>query len=169
MEKVSVAPMSRRNLREFACRFRHIFGLENELNFPIVRFIEWILPMLGFEYEIVPVNEMGNAYGVTHTGMRVMKIREDVYDKAVEGNPRHRFTLAHELGHFLLHTPDRVSFARGEVPAYMNPEWQANVFAGELLAPCELVRGMTVQDIADKCGMSFTAAQIQYNEYHKAM
>lgn len=169
MEKVSVAPMSRKNLRDFAWKFRQIFGMENELNFPIVKFIEWILPILGFDYEIVSEKELGNAYGVTHTGMKVMKIREDVYDKAVEGDPRHRFTLAHELGHFLLHTPDRVSFARGDVPAYMNPEWQANVFAGELLAPCGLVKGMTVYEIVDKCGMSFTAAQIQYNEYHKAM
>lgn len=169
MEQVSVVPMSRKNLREFVQEFRELFGLENELYFPIVRFIEWVLPLLGFDYEIVAANEMGNAYGVTHTGMKVMKIREDVYDKAVEGNPRHRFTLAHELGHFLLHTPDRVSFARGEVPAYMNPEWQANVFAGELLAPCNLVNGMSIQEISDKCGMSYTAARIQYSEYHKAM
>lgn len=169
MENVSVLPMSRQNLREFAWEFRKMFGLENELFFPIVRFIEFILPSLGFDYEIVPVGEMGNAYGVTHTGIRVMKIREDVYDGAVEGNPRHRFTLAHELGHFLLHTPDRVSFARGDIPAYMSPEWQANVFAGELLASYYLVKGMTIQEIVNECGISFTAAQIQYNEYHKAM
>lgn len=169
MENVSVVAMSRRNLREFVDEFRKMFGMENVLYFPIVKFIEWILPELGFDYEIVAAKEMGNAYGVTHTGMRVMKIREDVYEGAVRGNPRDRFTLCHELGHFLLHTPDRVSFARGYIPTYMNPEWQANVFAGELLAPCKLVRGMTPQEIADKCGMSLTAAQIQYKEYHKAM
>lgn len=169
MENVSVSPMSRRNLREFAYQFRKICGLEDELYFPIVHFIELILPKLGFDYEIVPVKEMGNAYGVTHTGMRVMKIREDVYDRAVQGYQRDRFTLCHELGHFLLHTPERVSFARGNVPAYMSPEWQANVFAGELMAPYNLVCNMTPEEIADKCGMSMTAAQIQYNEYHKAM
>lgn len=169
MEKVSVLPMSRKNLRGFAIEFRTIFGMEDVLYFPIVKFIEWILPELGFDYEIVPEREMRNAYGVTHTGMRIMKIREDVYDRAVNGNPRDRFTLCHELGHFLLHTPDRVSFARGSVPTYMDPEWQANVFAGELMAPCNLVKGMFPQEIAEKCGMSFTAAQIQYKEYHKAM
>lgn len=169
MENVSVVAMSRKNLREFAIEFRKIFGLEKELFFPVVRFIEWILPELGYDYEIVSTKEMGNAYGVTHTGMRVMKIREDVYVGAVNGNPRDRFTLCHELGHFLLHTPERVSFARGYVPAYMNPEWQANVFAGELMAPYNLVRGMKPQEIAEKCGMSYTAAQIQYKEYHKAM
>lgn len=169
MENVSVAPMSRRSLREFAYHFRKACGMEDELYFPIVHFIEWILPKLGVEYEIVPINELGNAYGVTHTGMRIMKIREDVYERAVQGNPRDRFTLCHELGHFLLHSPERVNFARGEVPTYMRPEWQANVFAGELMAPYNLVYNMNPQEIADECGMSLTAAQIQYQEYHKAM
>lgn len=169
MENVAVDPMSRRGLRDFAHEFRKICGMEDELYFPIVHLIEWALPALGFDYEIVSVKEMGNAYGVTHTGMRVMKIREDVYDGAVLGNPRDRFTLCHELGHFLLHTPDRVNFARGEVPAYMRPEWQANVFAGELMAPYDLVANMSPSEIADKCGMSLTAATIQYKEYHKAM
>lgn len=169
MENVSVVPMSRKNLREFIREFRQAFGMEEVMYFPIVKFIEWILPILGYDYEIVPEREMGNAYGVTHTGKRVMKIREDVYEGAVKGNPRDRFTLCHELGHFFLHTPDRVSFARGDVPAYMNPEWQANVFAGELMAPYELVKGMSPQEIAEKCGMSITAAQIQFKEYYKAM
>lgn len=169
MDNIAVSPMSRRNLREFVQQFRKICGMENELYFPIAHFIEWILPKLGFDYEIVPVGEMGNAYGVTHTSRKVMKIREDVYDGAVEGNPRHRFTLCHELGHFLLHTPDRVSFARGEVPAYMNPEWQANTFAGELMAPYDLVKNMNAYEIAAQCGMSMEAARIQYGIYHKVV
>lgn len=169
MEKVSVSPMSRKNLRDVASGFRKICGMEDVLYFPVLRFIEGVLPYLGFDFEIIPVNEMGDAYGITHTGMRIMKIREDVYERAYNGNPRDRFTLCHELGHFLLHTPDRVNFARGEVPPYMRPEWQANVFAGELMAPYNLVYGMMPEEIAEKCGMSFTAAQIQYNEYHKAM
>lgn len=169
MENVSVVAMSRRNIREVVDNFRSIFGLEEEINFPVVHFIEWILPELGVEVEYVSEEEMGDAYGVTHTGNRTIKIREDVYEGAVLGNPRDRFTLCHELGHFFLHTPDRVSFARGEVPAYMNPEWQANAFAGELMAPYKLVAGMSPSEIAEQCGMSLQAAQIQYNEYKKMM
>lgn len=70
------------------------------MRFPIVQFIEWILPELGLDFEIVPVEELGNAYGVTHTQKGIMTIREDVYDRAVDGNARDRFTLCHELGHF---------------------------------------------------------------------
>lgn len=166
MKKVSVTPMSKKSIRQFVKKFREIFGLEDVLYFPIVQFIEWCLPQLDLNYEIVPVSEMDGAYGVTHTGKNVMKIREDVYMGAISGNPRDRFTLCHELGHFLLHTPDRVSFARGEVPAYMDPEWQANTFAAEIMAPYHLVYMMSAEEIADKCGMSITAASIQYKKFH---
>lgn len=146
---------------------RSVSGLEETTYFPIVPFIELILPKMGIDYEYVPAAEMGDAYGVTYTGRGIIQIREDVYEGAIKGNPRDRFTLCHELGHCLMHSPNRVSFARGDVPTYMDPEWQANAFAGELMAPYDLVKNMTALEIADKCGMSVTAAQVQYNNYHK--
>lgn len=169
MQKISVEPMSRKRIRELVKQFRALFGMENELYFPIVPFIEWVLPEVGLDYEYVSMYEMGDAYGVTYTSKGIMKIREDVYERAVNGSQRDRFTLCHELGHFLMHSPDRVSYARGNVPAYMDPEWQANVFAGELMAPYELVKDMSAYEIAEKCGMSLMAAEVQYNNYHKAM
>lgn len=169
MDQVAVVPMSRKNIRDMVKVFRDASGLETVLYFPIVPFIELVLPTFGLEYEIISVTEMGDAYGVTHTGANIMKIREDVYIRAIAGNPRDRFTLCHELGHFILHTPERVTFARGVVPTYMQPEWQANAFAGELMAPKELVMGMWPDEIAEKCGMSLKAAEIQYREYHRAM
>ncbi len=166
MQKVSVSPMSRKRIREVAKNFRQLFGLEDVLYFPIVRFIEWCLPQLGLDYEVLTVGEMNDTYGLTNTKRNILYIREDVYLRAIEGNPRDRFTLCHELGHFLLHTPDRVSFARGDIPAYRDPEWQANVFAGELMAPYHLTNYMSVDEIMDRCGMSRQAAEIQYNLYH---
>lgn len=167
MENVSVSPMSRKNIRKFVKEFRQLFGLDDVLYFPIVPFIEWYLPRLGLNYEILTVEEMDDLYGLTNTGSNVLYIREDVYYRAVKGNPRDRFTLCHELGHFLLHTPDRVSFARGDIPAYRNPEWQANTFAGEIMAPYHLTFHMDVDEIMQRCGMSRQAATIQYGLYHK--
>lgn len=167
MENVSVAPMSRLAIRELVFEFRKLFGLEDVLYFPIVRFIEWCLPQLGLEYEILTVEEMSDTYGLTNTKENTLQIREDVYLGAIDGKPRDRFTLCHELGHFILHTPDRVSFARGEIPAYRNPEWQANTFAGELMAPYNLACCMDVEEIMDECGMSRQAAEIQYKSFRK--
>lgn len=166
MSNVAASPMSRRNIRKFTGEFRKRVNLNDELYFPIVHFIEWKLPKLGVDHEILTVEEMSNMYGLTNTKQNVLYIREDVYCRAINGNPRDRFTLCHELGHVLLHTPEKVSFARGDVPAYRDPEWQANVFAGELMAPYDLTHLMSVDEIMEQCGMSRQAAQIQFNIYH---
>ena len=141
-------------------------GFDKEPYFPIVHFIEWIManPENGMELEILTKEEMQDTYGTTNTGSNKMRIREDVYEGAVRGNPRDRFTLCHELGHYFLHQPENISYARGDIPAYRNPEWQANVFAAELLAPYELVKNMSTNEIAEKCGMSHQAAHIKYKE-----
>ena len=110
---------------------------------------------------------MEDMYGNTNTGTNVMKIRRDVYERAIKGVPRDRFTLCHELGHYLLHQPEFISYARGDVPRYRDPEWQANTFAGELMAPYGLVKNFSIEDIMGKCGMSRQAATIQYYEYRK--
>lgn len=166
---ISAIPLSRAKIREFTMELRKACGMQSELYFPIVEFIEWILadPENEFDYEIVPKEEMNDTYGTTNTASNIMRIREDVYDGAVSGNPRDRFTLCHELGHFLMHQPKYISYARGDVPIYCQPEWQANTFAAELMAPFELVKNMTAKQIADACGMSMTAANIQFNTYHR--
>lgn len=149
---------------------RKLCGMQEQLYFPIVEFIEWVLgdpDNNGFDFEVVPEAEMKDTYGTTNTASNVMRIREDVYERACAGVPRDRFTLCHELGHYLLHQPQFISYARGDIPTYRQPEWQANTFAAELMAPYSLVKNMTADEIAEKCGMSKAAANIQYRTYHK--
>ena len=43
---------------------------------------------------------MEDMYGNTNTATNTMRIRSDVYRGAIAGNPRDRFTLCHELGHY---------------------------------------------------------------------
>ncbi len=166
---ICATALSRIKIRDLTRELREIIGVQNELYFPIVYFIEWVLgnPDNDFNFKIVPIAEMEDTYGTTNTESNIMKIREDVYDGAVAGNPRDRFTLCHELGHFLLHQPQFISFARGAIPTYCQPEWQANTFAAELMAPYDLVKNMSPEEISLKCGMSKMAANIQYNECHK--
>lgn len=166
---VSAEPLSRKNIRKITMRLRKLLGFENELFFPIVHFIEWVIadPESGMDFEILTKEEMQDTYGTTNTGSNKMRIREDVYEGAIKGNPRDRFTLCHELGHYFLHQPESISYARGNIPAYRNPEWQANTFAAELMAPYDLVKNMSANEIAEKCGMSRQAAEIQYRECQK--
>ncbi|MBP2659688.1 MAG: ImmA/IrrE family metallo-endopeptidase [Firmicutes bacterium] len=166
---VCATALSRVKIRNLTRELREMVGVQKDLYFPIVPFIEWVLgdPDNDFSYEIIPVTEMKDTYGTTNTESNIMRIREDVYVGAIERNPRDRFTLCHELGHFLLHQPQFISFARGGVPVYRQPEWQANTFAAELMAPYDLVKDMSPDEISVKCGMSMMAANIQYKECHK--
>ncbi len=168
---VAVEPLSRANIRKIAKDLRKVIGCEDIPYFPIVQFIEWVLAnpenSMEFEFELVEPDEMQDTYGTTNTGRNIMRIRSDVYDRAVQDSPRDRFTLCHELGHYLLHQPEYVSYARGNVPAYRSPEWQANTFAAELMAPRELIMNMSIEEIMKNCGMSRQAATIQFNEVHK--
>lgn len=164
---VSATPRSRQSIREMTKWIRKQLNMEEELNFPIVQVIELLATddEEEFDYEIVSPNEMLDTYGTTNTYRNIMRIRENVYEGAVNGNPRDRFTLCHEFGHWFLHQPDNISFARGTIPKYCDPEWQANTFAAELMIPYYLVKDMSLEDIVEKCGVSYSCADIQRKYY----
>ena len=165
--RVSANPRSRDFIRQIARNIRKELNLENELYFPIVHVIELLAfdDEEEFEYEIVRDREMTDTYGTTNTANNIMRIRENVYEGAVNGNPRDRFTLCHEFGHWLLHQPESVCFARGNIPAYCDPEWQANVFAAELMIPHYLVQDMSMDEVIKQCGVSHSCADIQRKYY----
>lgn len=169
--KVSAKPLSRKDIRGFAKYIRKQLGMENEPLFPIVHVIEILAfdKEVDFDFDVVPDSVLDSEYGNTNTSENVMIIRESVYKGAVLGNPRDRFTLCHELGHWLLHQPDRVSFARGTIPQYCNPEWQANVFAAELMVPHYLVKGLSIERVMSECGVSRSCAKIQLACYAKSL
>ena len=164
---VVASPLSRNKIRQQALRLRQIFGFDNSMWFPIVEFLEIVLPQVSedFTFLVLETKEMEEGYGLTIPGDNLISVREDVYERALAGVGRDRFTLAHELGHFLLHTSENVGLTRlpkeSSTKAYLNPEWQANTFAGELLIPSNLIESKSVSEISTECGVSLQAAQIQ--------
>lgn len=87
-------------------------------------------------------------------GTLAVRLRPDVWEGAVAGNARFRFTVAHEIAHVVLHRNDLIQ-NRGrafrdvvtpteklpaDVPIYRSPEWQANGWAGAFLMPLPGVR-----------------------------
>lgn len=162
---------SRKDIREIAMLVRKIQNAEKDLYFPILDFMEKTLPTIipSFSLRIGKKEEMGECQGLTFPDRNEIVIREDVYEKAYNGDGRARLTLAHELYHFLEHSKGTVALARTstqEVPAYMDPEWQADAFGGELLVSYNLAQTLSVEDIVEKCGVSYAAAKTQYKIMH---
>lgn len=165
------SPMSRKKIREYAFFIRNIFEVSDEENIDIFRLIEVGLPEVfkDFSLLIVPEDKMYE-YALFLPEMNELRIREDVYEAALNGNPRHRFTLAHETGHVFLHQNIK-RLARGDVavsiPAFKDPEWQANEFAGELLAPTHLIGNLSQSEIMLKFNLSREAAKHRYTNSKK--
>lgn len=86
---------------------------------------------------------------------------------------RQRFSIAHELGHILLHSKHsrEASVYNREPTAHDNPiEHEANVFASRLLAPLAVLHYLNVnsaKEIAELCEISMIAAEIRYERLCK--
>lgn len=100
--------------------------------------------LLGVNFEVQEL--VGNQEGgITEDNSLVLS--ESVYIGLLAHDPRSRFTAAHEVGHAVLHKnqincdKSKIVYARRKnLPAYSDPEWQANEFAANLLMPEKLVR-----------------------------
>lgn len=66
---IRAIPLSRQEIRKLTILLRKSFGLEKQLYFPVVKFIEWVLgdPRNDFDYIIVSEDEMQDTYGTTNT------------------------------------------------------------------------------------------------------
>lgn len=159
-------PTSKKKIEEYANQIRERCGLQNTKCFPIMYFLEIVLArffpdisLLVVEPEDMPFKE-----AETVPGQSLIRIRRDIYDEAIEGDGRARFTIAHEVGHFLMHSPDSIVLCRMEagtiMKTYEDPEWQANTFASYLLAPTALASGLTKQEIMQQFQLSERAAKV---------
>ncbi len=173
MSNYKACAISRKDIRAYVHEIKCTVGQENNLYFPVVQFLENILPVLipDFQYEYPDVTEMGNLHGETFPSRNLIRIREDVYRGAVEGRGRDRMTIAHEIGHLLLHEDDSISLCRldpgQKLKPYEDPEWQADAFGGELLASSYLIRGMSEEEVQSRCGVSSAAARCQLKALYR--
>ena len=126
------------------------------------------MPLLDsdFNYSIRHREDMEvDAHAYTNPEENEIVVLDEIYNRAVTGLGRDRLTIAHEIGHYLLHNKQRCVFTRvfeGEtIKTFEDPEWQANAFAGEFLCPAKYTKSFTIDEIANKYGVSIDAAKIQ--------
>lgn len=162
--------LSRKDICRLAKTLRELLGMQEALYVDVVRLIELVLPKIDPEFEVeILENSAMDDMAVTFPEKHKMYIREDTYQGAIKGNGRDRFTIAHEIGHYILHDVNSISFARGseEIKSFESPEWQANAFAAEFLMPRALLSGMSQQRVSTECGVSAQAAKYQVNAMKK--
>ncbi|SAL25695.1 hypothetical protein AWB73_01932 [Caballeronia turbans] len=145
---------------------------------PILNILENVLPLMDDEFSLLVLEpaEMFQRFKVYAEGMTVHRenciyLRADVYAGACSGNGRDRFTAAHELGHYLLHKNEGMSFPRrsdASTKVYCDSEWQANTFAREFLADLRYFHSFDGPYSASQhYGVSTKVAEIQWNSKKK--
>ena len=80
-------PMSRGQLRVIARQFRKLLGIDDVLHVNVMKILELVMPTMfeGFSYEIVQHHELPkNRHADTDVVNRIIRIREDVYEKAYQ-------------------------------------------------------------------------------------
>lgn len=171
--KVIVKSLSRGNIRGLTKKVRNMTNVANDRGFCVIDWLEnKFIPRSDFEFDVVDIESMGDEHALTDHENKMIYIRSDVYERALDGHGRGRMTIVHEVGHCIMHTPERVLYARAfgtaRPKAFQDPEWQAKAFAGEFMMPCELIEeGMTVSECAGVFGISLAATKHQIKTFEK--
>ncbi len=168
-----VAPKSKQSLREIAEMVRSTFTMKDQVMFPIMDVLDGKLRGVFNDYDlhVLEYDEMGDYEGLVVAGDPVLRLRNDVYESACNGDGRARFTACHELAHYLLHRKLAMARMRDDSePIYQDSEWQADVFAGGLLMSHQHVADFaSVTQAANDCGMSIAAARYQLKQYGRSL
>lgn len=159
-----VPPRSWDGIRSEVTSIRDRFGLSGHAFFPVIDLIEKVLDhRLNLVcFEIGTYEEMSGAEGLTCPNGDFIQLREDVYELACSGDGRARFTAAHELGHFFMHTnvPHTRKPLGKSIETYRLAEPQANQFAAELLMPDSFFSSDDDEEtVAGRHGVSLEAAR----------
>jgi len=147
----------------------------------ILHLVDNVLPQYGIHVSPASAAEMGDNLGLTDadgTSSIDVLILAELWDQLLEGGPlanRARATVAHELGHCVLHVPVicrccmfphgqhlLARVAREEVPAFKCAEWQAWALGGCILAPrrtINMVSNPTVAKLANIYEISISMMQ----------
>ena len=168
MYKYKAEPLSNDIIMTLTRHFRKMLGCGLDTPLDIVAILEFAMPQIdkNFGLLIKTQDEMKiDSHAYTDPETQQIVIREDIYDRARNGEGRDRFTIAHEIGHYLLHNHSFLTLTRvykdEEIKPYEDVEWQADAFAGELLCPAFAVKDMSAEDAAIKYGVSIQAAKTQ--------
>jgi Zn-dependent peptidase ImmA (M78 family) len=130
------------------------------------------LKRLGYIADFVRVSnqKMPHAEVSFDSRERKLFLHESTYSAAIRGDPRARWTIAHEIGHAVLghrgiHYRKGPSSIDTTIPEMRRHESEAHRFADEFLAPSHLIdfaQVRTAQELAARFGISQQAAQIRF-------
>lgn len=131
---------SKAEIKKITKVIRKILNLKNNEPFPVIKFIEILMSGLDesqFTFIVVEDKDLKYNYAETDIKNRIIKIRQSIYNLAVNGDEDALKIIKHELGHYFLHRKNvELIFAKSDkeikIRKTEDPEWQADIFAESL-------------------------------------
>ena len=167
----------RKSFKPMAKLFRNRHGYQPLQQFDPLRVLENNLPKQdsSFKWQVID-NKDWDKGEETHAYYDILNntifIRSDVYEGAYNGNGRDRFTITHEISHYLLirdfGCPLYLPRCFGEVQPLQNPEYQANALAGYLLYTEEMLQSAkSPRHLMELAGTSRSSAEYAIDLYKR--
>ncbi|SRR5579883_336389 len=180
MDDYRVKGRSNLEIRQLAKKMREFFGVAGDRRIDVLACLAWqsIWTVNGekrLEFQIRADAEMSTADGITSHGSEIVTIavKQSVRDAAFMGDGRARNTLAHELGHAVMH--NGVEMPRRPF-VNITPKWlkskpfesaehQARVFAPAFLINDLIAETLgSAEEISVEFGISLESAMIYFEE-----
>ncbi|ENT8213843.1 ImmA/IrrE family metallo-endopeptidase [Salmonella enterica subsp. enterica serovar Give] len=158
-----VSPLSNDMIKSYAQRLRDVLQISNHTYLRLDVLLEGLMASESIDLEIVEDHELPKRYAVTYPDKNKIVLQQSVYDALCCGENHARFTVAHEIGHLIMHR-NQGAYARsksnGGHKIYEDSEWQADVFASHFLIDARLVSpAMNAEDVSITFGVSLQAAE----------
>lgn len=174
MDYESRLSLSRIQVREISRFARRLLKIKT-VKFPVLKALEKLIDKFtnNLYYRILPDDEFETNVmaKLVPEGNDVycIKIRETVYEKAVNGDRASLGFICHEMCHFtLIHIFDAGpvmyvnesglaytrSFKDKELPRYKSMEWQAMALCGEIMIPYEKCKDYSFKQIVSRTDSS---------------
>ena len=162
-------------IEKAALQLRRNLGVADNPSFDIVHLLETEMPRIidNFRIEVFTKDQVEqNIEAYSRKFPPRIFVRQDVLNLAIQGDPRSRFTLAHELAHIWLwsktnlqpKTNDLVSlgFMQYATARVRQEEEQASKFAAAFLMPIDVVSRISdPRTLSRYCNVSVEAAKFR--------
>lgn len=171
--------LNRVQIRAISQFFRKMFKIKTTL-FPVMKVLEALVTRFSsILYYSVEDDKLFDADVMAYLepqtdGTYCIKIRQSVYNSAINGDRASLGYICHEMCHFvLIHVfgigpvyveIDGIRYARSvkekEIPPYKSIEWQAKALCGEVMIPYEVCKNCSLEEIIEMTQSS--TEQVKY-------
>ena len=179
--------VDRSQIRMISILFRKMFKIKTIL-FPVLKVLELLVNRFekNLYYDVqeddkFPRKVMAELV-IEDTDKYCIRIRQSVFDKALNGERASLGYICHEMCHFFLIyvvgigpkiyiAEDNMVYARTiddrTTPAYKSTEWQAKALCGEVMIPYEKCKNYSLEEIISKTQSSTEQARYFINRVVK--